>query len=127
MNFSIQVTRMNEYCYVNAIYNGEKIGGVGVAFNSNDTARLMKRYSGKFAKIVLVSTSGNYTRRGVATALLNKTIEVLKDYNLFLNVIPNKRNCNDKDKNQLITFYSKFGFERYKDDVLVTTMVRITK
>lgn len=127
MNFSIQVTRMNEYCYINAIYNGEKIGGVCVALNSNDTARFMKRYSGKFAKIVLVSTSGNYTRQGVATALLNKTIEVLKDYNLFLNVIPNKRNGNDKDKNQLIAFYSKFGFERYKDDVLVTTMVRITK
>ena len=127
MDFDIKVIKASKYCYIKAVIGGVDIGEVCVDLNSEDDARFVKRYSGKFAKIVLVHTSEKYTRRGVATALLNKTIEVLKDYNLFLNVIPSKRNGNDKDKNQLIDFYSKFGFERYKDDVLVTTMVRITK
>ena len=127
MNFDIKVTRTDRYCYINAISNGERIGEVCVALNSDDTARFVKRYSGKFANIVLVCTYEKYTRQGVATALLNKTIEVLKDYNLYLYVIPSKRNSNDKDRNQLIAFYSKFGFERFKDDILLTTMVRITK
>ena len=127
MNFDIKVIKTDQYCYVSAKSNDEIIGSVCVNLNSDDSIRFVKRYSGKFAKIVLVQTSGNYTRQGVATALLNKAIEVLKDYNLFLNVIPKKRNDSDKDKNQLIDFYSKFGFERYEDDILMTTMVRINK
>ena len=127
MDFDIKVIRTDQYCYVSAKSNDEIIGSICVALNSDDTARFVKRYSGKFAKIVFVHTAEKYTRQGVATALLNKVIEVLKDYNLFLNVIPKKRNNIDKDKNQLIAFYSKFGFERYEDDILLITMVRITK
>lgn len=127
MDFDIKVTRTHSYCYANAIHNGVRIGEVCVDLNSEDDARFVKKYSGKFAKIVLVCTSGNYTGQGVASSLLNRVIEVLKDYNLFLYVVPNKRTDKDKDKNQLISFYSKFGFERNKDDILVTTMVRTVK
>ena len=126
MDFDIKVIKASKYCYIKAVIGSVDIGEVCVDLNSEDDARFVKRYSGKFAKIVLVHTSEKYTRRGVASALLNKTIEVLKDYNLYLYVIPSKRNSRDKDKDQLVSFYLKFGFER-TDDILMTTMVRITK
>jgi ribosomal protein S18 acetylase RimI-like enzyme len=126
MDFEIKVIKASKYCYIKAVIGGVDIGEVCVDLNSEDDARFVKRYSSKFAKIVLVHTSEKYTRRGVASALLNKTIEVLKDYNLYLYVIPSKRNSRDKDKDQLVSFYSKFGFER-TDDILMTTMVRIAK
>ena len=126
MDFDIKVIKASKYCYIKAVIGSVDIGEVCVDLNSEDDTRFVKRYSGKFAKIVLVHTSEKYTRRGVASALLNKTIEVLKDYNLYLYVIPSKRNSRDKDKDQLVSFYSKFGFEK-TDDILMTTMVRITK
>lgn len=126
MDFDIKVIKASKYCYIKAVIGSVDIGEVCVDLNSEDDARFVKRYSGKFAKIVLVHTSEKYTRRGVASALLNKTIKVLKDYNLYLYVIPSQRNSRDKDKNQLVSFYSKFGFER-TDDILMTTMVRIVK
>ena len=126
MDFDIKVIKASKYCYIKAVIGGVDIGEVCVDLNSEDDARFVKRYSGKFAKVVLVHTSEKYTRQGVASALLNKTIEVLNGYNLYLYVIPSKRNSRDKDKNQLVSFYSKFGFVQ-TDDVLVTTMVRIVK
>ena len=56
----------------------------------------------------------------------DKTIDTLSDYNLYLNVIPLKRNNNDKDKLELINFYSKFGFVKYKGNICITTMIRIS-
>jgi ribosomal protein S18 acetylase RimI-like enzyme len=126
MGFDIKVIRASKYCYIKAVIGSVDIGEVCVDLNGEDDARFVKRYSGKFAKIVLVHTSEKYTRQGVASALLNKVIEVLKDYNLYLYVIPSQRNSSDKDKKQLVSFYSKFGFER-TDDILMTTMVRIVK
>ena len=126
MDFDIKVIKASKYCYIKAVIGGVDIGEVCVDLNGEDDARFVKMYSGKFAKIVLVHTSEKYTRRGVASALLNKVIEVLKDYNLYLYVIPSQRNSSDKDKKQLVSFYSKFGFER-TDDILMTTMVRIVK
>ena len=126
MDFDIKVIKARKYCYIKAVIGGVDIGEVCVDLNGEDDARFVKMYSGKFAKIVLVHTSEKYTRRGVASALLNKVIEVLKDYNLYLYVIPSQRNSSDKDKKQLVSFYSKFGFER-TDDILMTTMVRIVK
>ena len=126
MDFDIKVIKASKYCYIKAVIGSVDIGEVCVDLNSEDDTRFVKRYSGKFAKIVLVHTSEKYTRQGIASALLNKTIEVLKDYNLYLCVIPSKRNSRDKDKDQLVSFYLKFGFER-TDDILMTTMVRITK
>ena len=126
MDFDIKVIKTSKYCYIKAVIGGVDIGEVCVDLNSDDDTRFVKRHSGKFAKIVLVHTSEKYTRQGVASALLNKTIEVLNGYNLYLYVIPSQRNSRDKDKNQLVSFYSKFGFEK-TDDILMTTMVRIVK
>ena len=125
MTFDITVTKTNKYCYFNAVLNGERIGKVCVDLNSDDANRYVKAYGGKFAKVVLVETSPKYCGQGVATAMLNKAIEALSDYNLYLNVIPQRRNDADKDKNQLIDFYSKFGFKKYEDDICTTTMVRV--
>ena len=121
---NIEVVRSNRYCYVNAVLNGERIGKVCVDLDSPDKTRYEKSLKGPCAKIVLVETSPKYIGHGIATALLNKTIQELQDYNLYLHVIPQKRNNNDKDKNQLIDFYSKFGFKRYDADICVIAMVR---
>ena len=128
MQWNIEVIRTNKYCYINAISNetGERIGKVCIDLDSEDKTRYENIYNGKFAKIILVSTAVNACGKGIATALLNKTIDTLSDYNLYLNVIPLKRNNNDKDKLELINFYSKFGFVKYKGDICVTTMIRIS-
>ena len=125
MFYDIEVTRTNRYCYVNAVYDGERIGKVCVDLDSDDAMRYTRKFGGKFAKIIIVSTSEKYLGLGVASALLNKTIQVLSDYNLYLNVIPLWRSAQDKDRNQLIKFYSKFGFERYDEDLCTTTMIKL--
>ena len=124
MKFDIDVVKTYRYCYINARYNGERIGKLCVDLDSEDVTRYTKVHKGKFAKIILVSTSEKFVGRGVATALMNKAIETLKDYNLYLNVISLKRNDNDKDKHQLMEFYKKFGFKQYDDDICTTTMIR---
>lgn len=128
MQWNIEVIRTNKYCYINAISNetGERIGKVCIDLDSEDKTRYENIYNGNFAKIILVSTTVNACGKGIATALLNKTIDILSDYNLYLNVIPLKRNNNDKDKLELINFYSKFGFAKYKGDICITTMIRIS-
>ena len=126
MKFDIEVSWAINYVYINAVINGERIGKVCIDLDSDDMVRYMKLHKGRFAKVIIVETSAKYCRQGIATALLNKTIEVMKDYNLYLNVIPLKRNEDDMDRNQLIAFYSKFGFKRYEDDICVVTMVRIS-
>lgn len=124
MKFDIEVTRINNYVYINAVCSGERIGKVCVDLDSDDSTRYINKYGGRFAKIVLVWTSSSYCLQGIATALLNKTVEILKDWNLYLNVIPQKRNENDMDRNQLVTFYSRFGFERYDADICTVTMIK---
>ena len=124
MKFDIEVTRINNYIYIKAVLSGERIGKVCVDLDSDDSTRYVNSFGGRFAKIVLVWTSPSYCRQGIATALLNKTVEILKDWNLYLNVIPQKRNENDMDRNQLIAFYSRFGFERYEADICTVTMIK---
>ena len=128
MKWNIEVIKTSKYCYINAISNdiGERIGKVCIDLDSEDKTRYENIYNGKFAKIILVSTNANNCGCGIATALLNKTIDTLSDYNLYLNVIPLKRNNNDKDKLGLINFYNKFGFVKYKGDICITTMIRIS-
>ena len=126
MNFKIEIVKSNKYCYFNAVNeDGERIGKVCIDLDSDDATRYTKKFGGKFAKIVIVSTSSRYVGQGIATALLNKVIEVLRSWNLYLNVIPLTRTVNDKSKDQLIKFYSKFGFERYDEDVCTITMIRL--
>ncbi len=123
--FNIEITRTNRWCHVIAVRDGERIGKVCVDLDSPDKTRYERSLNGPCAKIIIVETSPRYIGHGIATALLNKTIQVLNDYNLYLNVIPQKRNDKDKDKNQLINFYSKFGFKKYDADICTTTMVRL--
>ena len=125
MDFNITSTNTGRYYYFNAVLNGERIGKVCVDLDSDDANRYVKAYGGKFAKIILVQTSSKYCRRGVATALLNEVVETLKDYNLYLNVVPIKRDSTDKDRSELVAFYSKFGFRKYDDDICTTTMVKL--
>ena len=126
MNYKISVIKSSKYCYAFAENdNGERIGKLCIDLDCEDVNRYKKVYSGKFAKIILVSTVESAVGQGVATAMMNKVIEVLSDYNLYLNVIPLKRNDKDKDKNGLINFYSKFGFKKYDGDISVTTMIRL--
>lgn len=126
MKYHITVVQTSKYCYINAISDdtNERIGKVCIDLDSEDATRYEHEYKGKFAKIILISTSINACGNGVATTLMNKTIDVLNEYNLYLNVIPLKRNDNDKDKKGLINFYSKFGFIKYDKDICVTTMIR---
>ena len=127
MQYHIEVIKTSKYCYINAISdNNERIGKVCIDLQSEDSIRYENIYKRKFAKVILVSTAVNVCGKGIATALLNKTIDTLSDYNLYLNVIPLKRNNNDKDKLELINFYSKFGFVKYKGDICITTMIRIS-
>lgn len=124
MTLKITIIKTVRYCYINAIFNDERVGKVCIDLDPDDANRYEKAFGGKFAKVVIVETSPSYSGKGVATAMLNKAIETLSDYNLYLNVIPMKRNDSDKDKAQLIKFYSKFGFEKYEGDICTTTMVR---
>ena len=124
MKFDIEVTRINNYVYIKAVQDGSRIGKVCVDLDSDDSTRYINSFGGRFAKIVLVWTSPKYCRQGIATALLSKTVEILKDWNLYLNVIPQKRNENDMDRNQLSAFYSRFGFERYEADICTVTMIK---
>ena len=122
---NIEVIKTNRYCYVNAVLGDNRIGKVCVELDADDSMRYIKEFGGKFAKIVLIWTSVLHCKQGIATALMNKTIEVLSDYNLYLNVVPLKRNNNDKGKQQLIDFYSKFGFKIYEPDICTTTMIKL--
>jgi ribosomal protein S18 acetylase RimI-like enzyme len=125
MALKITTIKTVRYCYINATFNGERVGKVCIDLDADDANRYVKAYGGNFAKIIIVETSSAYRGMGIATAMLNKAIEVLNDYNLYLNVIPMKRDDGDKDKNQLIDFYSKFGFKKYDADICTTTMIRI--
>lgn len=124
MDYAVEVIKSGRYCYINAVLSGERIGKVCVDMNPDDATRYVKTYGGRFAKIVIVETSPRHAGKGIATTLLNKMLEILKDWNLYLNVIPLKRTENDMDRNRLIAFYSKFGFERHEADICTVTMVK---
>lgn len=126
MKYKVEISKTNRYCYINAVTeSGERIGKVCIDLDPDDSMRYIKMFGGKFAKIIIVSTAESYLGQGVATALLNKAVDFLKGWNLYLNVIPLKRNGQDKDRNQLVRFYSKFGFQKYDLDLCTTTMVKL--
>lgn len=127
MNFNIQVIKTKRYCYINAISDktGDRIGKLCIDLESEDSNRY--KTNKPIGKIILVSTSQSACGNGVATALLDKAIELFNDYTLYLNVVPLPRtNENPKytSKTGLMNFYSKFGFKRYNKDICVTTMIR---
>lgn len=77
---------------------------------------------GKLAYIHRVETRYDCLHKGVATALINKAINMFPEYNLYLWVKPSIRGEKDKNLLQLKAFYSKFGFVR--TDELDPTMFR---
>ena len=121
-DYNIHITRTERFCYINAISKSSniRIGKICIDLESEDANRY-KTLNKPIAKIILVSTNSSECGKGIATTLLNKTIEIFHNYVLYLNVVPLR---NDKDKNGLIEFYSKFGFKRYDKDICVTTMIR---
>lgn len=121
-DYDIHITRTQRFCYINAISKSSniRIGKVCIDLDSEDATRY-KVPNKPIAKIILVATNSSECRKGIATSLLNKTIEIFHNYVLYLNVVPLR---NDKDKNGLIKFYSKFGFKRYNKDICITTMIR---
>ena len=126
MDFNVQVIKTQRYCYINAISDtNERIGKLCIDLESEDYNRY--KTNKHIAKIILVSTNQSVCGNGIATALLNKAIELFNDYTLYLNVVPLPRtNENPKyiSKLGLMNFYSKFGFKRYDKDICVTTMIR---
>ena len=122
MTYHIEIIKSSRYCYINAISDDKntRIGKVCIDLDSEDSNRY-KNYNNKAAKIILVQTNQSVCKQGIATSLLNKTIEEFKDYVLYLNVIPLR---NDYNKNDLIRFYSKFGFAKYNKDICITTMIK---
>jgi len=126
MNYKIEVVTTSRYCYINAISDtNERIGKICIDLDSEDATRYKDICGGKkTAKIVLVSTNANACGNGVATSMLNKVIEIFDNYILYLNVVPLPRTEKDKDKKELINFYSKFGFLKYEKDICVSTMFR---
>ena len=126
-DYDIHIIRTQRFCYINAIFNktGDRIGKLCIDLESEDSNRY--KTNKPIAKIILVSTNQSACGNGVATALLNKAIEVFNNYTLYLNVVPLPRdNENPKytSKTGLMNFYSKFGFKRYKKDICITTMIR---
>lgn len=121
MEYHIEVIRNSRYCYINAISNDKniRIGKVCIDLDSEDSSRY-KIYTCKVAKIILVQTNQSVCGQGIATALLNKTIEEFNDYILYLNVIPLRSNNTKED---LIKFYNKFGFKKFNNDI-VTVMIK---
>ena len=121
MLYHIEVIRSGRYCYINAISdeNRTRIGKVCIDLDSEDSNRY-KNPDNKAAKIILVQTNKSVCCQGIATSLLNRTIEEFKGYNIYLNVIPLR---SDNTKDDLIKFYSKFGFKKYNNDI-ITTMIK---
>lgn len=127
-DYDIHIIRTQRFCYINAISKSSniRIGKVCIDLESEDSTRY-KLSNKPIAKIILVSTNQSACGNGVATALLNKAIEVFNNYTLYLNVVPLPRdNENPKytSKNGLMNFYSKFGFKKYNKDICITTMIR---
>lgn len=125
MSYHIEISKGNRFFYLHAISDetNERIGKLSIDLRSEDANRYQFNYRNA-VKIILVMTNPSYCRKGVASALLNKAVELFKNDIIYLNVVPLPRNSRDKDKTALINFYSKFGFKRYKKDICVTTMIR---
>lgn len=129
MFYQLEVNKTEKYCYINAMNkNHERIGKICIDLNSEDSERYKHICTGnKIGKIILVSTSISACGHGVATAMIKKAIEILNDYNLYLNVVPMPRSIENAKYctvNGLKEFYKKFGFIHYKEDICITTMFR---
>lgn len=128
MDFKLETDSSMNWTYINAYdSNNERIGKLAVEI-TDDHNRYAKWCNGdKIAKIIYVVTNISACGNGIATAMLNKAIEIFPDYNLYLNVVPMPRDgesVNHRTVKGLMKFYEKFGFIRCTDDICVTTMIR---
>ena len=128
MDFRIEVNSSKDFTYIN-VYDtkNERVGKLGIEF-TGEYQRYSKWCNGdKIAKIIYVVTNISACGNGIATAMLNKAIEIFPDYNLYLNVVPMPRDgeaINHRSVRGLMNFYEKFGFIKCDDDVCMTTMIR---
>jgi GNAT superfamily N-acetyltransferase len=122
--FEVSNYKSPKYHYFTA-YDGIKAVG-GATVEPNDHMHYaFKEYckadKDKCAKIVYVQTNASRRGEGIATTILNTIIEMYKDCDIFLQVIP-------LDKTNTVTtltsFYEKFGFKRCETAGILPTMVR---
>ena len=109
------------YAYENDVYLGSIVLSDDIEYD-----RYKDKCNGdKLLKIVRLETSSNHTNNGVGSALINKTIELYPEYNMYLLCHPMPRgNCDETHKTvgDLKRFYSKFGFVSCGE--LLPTMIR---
>ena len=122
--FEVSNYKSPKYHYFTA-YDGIKaVGGSTVEVSENmhyAFNEYCKADKDKCAKIVYVQTKASRRGEGVATTILNKVIEMYKDCDIFLQVIPlDKTNT----VATLTSFYEKFGFKRCETAGILPTMVR---
>ena len=109
----LKTLNTKKYFYINAYLSNveERVGKLAVEYKGN-----------KSVKIIYVITDINYTGQGIATAMLNKAIELFKGYTIALNVVPMPRegeSINHRTTTGLVNFYKKFGFVRTDDPCFV--------
>ena len=109
----IESSSSDKYFYLNAYLPTveERVGKLGIEYKGD-----------KSVKIIYVITDIHHTGCGIATALLNRAIEIFKGYEIKLNVVPMPRegeSLNHRTTTGLVNFYKKFGFERTNDPCFV--------
>lgn len=113
-----------KYHYFTA-YDGIKAVGGSTVEVSENMHYAFKEYckadKDKCAKIVYIQTNTSRRGEGIATTILNAIIEMYKNCDIFLQVIPlDKTNT----VATLTSFYEKFGFKRCETAGILPTMVR---
>ena len=120
----VVVTDFNQKCIVpKRKEDGHNLGSLVIQDVSSNYYNRFAEYcngNGKLMVIKLVLVHQKYAGNGIATALIQKALEIYKDYNFVLLVCPCAHMAMNVD--QLQEFYSKFGFVRTGE--LQRTMVR---
>lgn len=111
----IETFNHDKYHYIN-VYNGcDRIGKLGIEDRGDNKVH-----------INYVVTNLKYTRKGVATLMINKAIEMFKEREISLTVKPMPRTGENEKYTTvrgLCEFYKKFGFEKTYDPC-VPTMIK---
>lgn len=117
------------YHYFNAIDDDERqVGGVAVEHDEymhHAYKEHCKAGELKCAKIIYVTVDKSHRCQGIASALLKKTLDYYKDWDVFLNVVPLDTKQERHNSVQSLTkFYEKFGFKRCETPGNLPAMVR---
>ena len=128
MTYKVEVNKTKRFHYFSVFDgNGERIGWSDVEITNMPHYTFKehcKTTEDKCAEIVLVRTAKSHRKNGIATTILNKIVEIYKNYDLFLIVSPLDM---DNTIASLTSFYEKFGFKRCESGGSTPTMVRPAK